>query len=306
MSIVELERDRFLALFCDAEVALRFDQPLVGLGSKPEDVAVRERVRDVHEFNLVVEGAITGEIGGQPVSAGSGSLLWFMPGKPHSLCWHKGLMYYYISFTLSRAEAGYSLRDNHVLVEKAWDLRRHMHDVIRTHAGAEPYREARLRILMGFLAGELFVRTSPRRGSRYKNVFTFQQKRTLEEYYHRNTGKPVSPRELAACLKLSYDYFSRIFRNTYGVSPRDWIVRERVGIAAVRLLEGRRKIQDLADELGYRDIYFFSRQFKQITGLSPLAFRKNHVALSNLPEDEARGRRGRRRVPGPAEDERGP
>lgn len=54
----------------------------------------------------------------------------------------------------------------------------------------------------------------------------------------------------------------------------EWLVRERLRWAAQRLSESDIAIGDLARQLGYPDIFSFSRQFKQVHGVSPRAHRR--------------------------------
>lgn len=85
----------------------------------------------------------------------------------------------------------------------------------------------------------------------------------------------LPPAALPHGLRLTPDYFARIFRRTYGVSPRTWIVRERIKLAALRLTESQLSIGEVANEFGYGDIFFFSRQFKQVMGRSPRSYRRS-------------------------------
>jgi AraC-like DNA-binding protein len=86
----------------------------------------------------------------------------------------------------------------------------------------------------------------------------------------------LTPRELARMAGLSPDYFSRQFRLTYGLPPREWLLRQRLRHAAGLLAETDERISQIAVRLGYPDLYLFSRQFSAEFGLSPRAWRRNH------------------------------
>ena len=51
-------------------------------------------------------------------------------------------------------------------------------------------------------------------------------------------------------------------------------------LATVRLLETNSNISEIALQLGYRDVFLFSRQFKAVHGLSPKAYRHQHGAIA--------------------------
>lgn len=72
----------------------------------------------------------------------------------------------------------------------------------------------------------------------------------------------------------SADHFARIFKSVVGQSPQEYIVQARINRARALLTESGLSIGQIADMLGYDDIYFFSRQFKSRTGQSPSRYRK--------------------------------
>lgn len=78
---------------------------------------------------------------------------------------------------------------------------------------------------------------------------------------------------MAAGLHLSVSQFSQLFKRYASLSPRRFIVVWRIRHACRLMLETDRPIKDIAAALGYRDVFFFSRQFKQVTGSSPAAYR---------------------------------
>lgn len=83
---------------------------------------------------------------------------------------------------------------------------------------------------------------------------------------------------LAAELHLSPAHFSRLFKKHTGQSPLDFLVETRLARARHLLRETHLSIGEIAERLDYADVYFFSRQFKQKTGLPPLAYRRQRDA----------------------------
>jgi AraC-like DNA-binding protein len=79
--------------------------------------------------------------------------------------------------------------------------------------------------------------------------------------------------ELAALSGMSESHFSRVFKSAFGASPIDWLRRERISQAKRRLAETRDAIKEIASQVGYSDRYFFSKDFKRLTGVSPRVFR---------------------------------
>jgi len=69
--------------------------------------------------------------------------------------------------------------------------------------------------------------------------------------------------------------FYRIFRNALELSPQEFILQARVERAALLLEQTEMTVSEIADDLGYEDAAFFSRQFKLFQGISPQGYRKN-------------------------------
>ena len=201
-------------------------------------------------------------------------LLWIPPWAAFR-CWLPGdkpVSFYRFRLRVEnrRGETLYR-RDAPLLVRGIEPARRWFEEIVRaTDPGAGSLRSWRIRAaLIGLFAEAQSSKAAPAPSGRLRS----RQREALEELVHRDGKVQVTPARLAAHLGLSADYFARLFRKTYGISPRAWIVRERIKMAAVRLLESHLNVGEVAGEFGYRDIFFFSRQFKQIMGQSPKHYR---------------------------------
>ena len=79
---------------------------------------------------------------------------------------------------------------------------------------------------------------------------------------------------LAAQAKCSVDHLIRIFKRHKGVTPWEFVIRCRIEKASNLLRFSGHSISQVADMLGYADIYSFSRQFKAHTGRTPSQYRR--------------------------------
>jgi AraC family transcriptional activator FtrA len=88
---------------------------------------------------------------------------------------------------------------------------------------------------------------------------------------------PAAPHTLATLAKrasMSPRTLQRQFRETVGLAPHEWVVRERIGIAK-DLLEGAgAQMNRVAEQVGFRSQESFRRHFRRVTGTSPSAYRK--------------------------------
>ncbi|MBN1554959.1 MAG: helix-turn-helix domain-containing protein [Phycisphaerae bacterium] len=80
---------------------------------------------------------------------------------------------------------------------------------------------------------------------------------------------------LAADVGMGTSTLRRRFRREMGFPMHHFALQQRIASARTMLLETDAPIKIIAKRLGFRDVYFFTRQFKQITGLSPGTFRKS-------------------------------
>jgi len=79
---------------------------------------------------------------------------------------------------------------------------------------------------------------------------------------------------LARKAGYSVDHFSRVFQKVVGVRPQDYVISAKTERARQLLSESDLTIGMIAEALGFRDIFFFSRQFRQKTGQTPTEFRR--------------------------------
>jgi AraC-type DNA-binding domain-containing proteins len=63
-------------------------------------------------------------------------------------------------------------------------------------------------------------------------------------------------------------------RELTGQPPAKWVIRCRLDHACILLNETDLKLASIADACGYRDVYFFARQFRQVFGKPPAAWRE--------------------------------
>jgi AraC-like DNA-binding protein len=82
---------------------------------------------------------------------------------------------------------------------------------------------------------------------------------------------------LAQRVGLPASTLRRRFKQALGLSINAYAVSRRISRACELLAESAVSIGEIAEALGYTDIYFFSRQFRQRTGLSPSAYRKSRL-----------------------------
>lgn len=90
------------------------------------------------------------------------------------------------------------------------------------------------------------------------------------------TDKPLVDYAKLACeAGFSPSGLRRQFKLATGLSLHTYALQCRVSAARTLLAESPLPIKEIAERLGYRDSYFFSRQFRQLSGMPPAAYRKS-------------------------------
>ncbi|RXZ81217.1 AraC family transcriptional regulator [Paenibacillaceae bacterium] len=95
----------------------------------------------------------------------------------------------------------------------------------------------------------------------------------IANYIRQNPGISHKVDGLAARAQLSPRYFSIKFKELIGMSVQAYMIQTRIERAQHLLMHAGMNVTEVADALGYRDIFFFSRQFKQYTGKNPSEIR---------------------------------
>ena len=93
-----------------------------------------------------------------------------------------------------------------------------------------------------------------------------------------NPGTSHRLTDLAASASVSTDHFTRLFKQTKGMTPRDFILRTRIESAQSLLQVSSYTVTRIAELLGYSDVYFFSKQFTAKVGVSPTAYRRQEIS----------------------------
>lgn len=98
--------------------------------------------------------------------------------------------------------------------------------------------------------------------------------RRARHYVRDNLGDRITLEEVAQHAGLSQHHFSRLFRQSTGLTLTDYINRSRIEAARQLLLKADARVSEVAFEVGYQSLSQFNRSFLRITGRSPLDYRK--------------------------------
>ncbi|MFW5857101.1 MAG: helix-turn-helix domain-containing protein [Planctomycetota bacterium] len=214
---------------------------------------------------------------GRTLPGPPGTLAWFPPGAPYSV----GLLESPRRAVLLRLRFVVRRDRTHLTPWREATLIRGMQgmtglvETLATElAVPDTFSDDRCRAFLAGLSVEAFrcreeeAPDAPR--------LTRRQARQVIDYADAHAADRPAPADLAAVVRLSPAYFARVFRRTFGVSPRRWLVARRVEHGARLLLDTPLNVSEVAYRLGYDEPRVFTRQFRACLGLTPTAYRRTH------------------------------
>jgi AraC-like DNA-binding protein len=87
---------------------------------------------------------------------------------------------------------------------------------------------------------------------------------------------PLSLRDLVEFSRLSPSTVGRLFRERLRMTPVAWILRLKMERARMLFRTRRLSVNEVGEQVGFSDPYYFSKCFKKATGLSPRDYRKKN------------------------------
>ena len=95
----------------------------------------------------------------------------------------------------------------------------------------------------------------------------------IRDHYAEN----ISLRNLGEKYFINSSYLGQIFRKKYKQSFKDYLTTYRIQEAARQLICTDKKINQIAQDVGYRDCDYFIRKFIETMGCTPSKYRKTHA-----------------------------
>lgn len=91
----------------------------------------------------------------------------------------------------------------------------------------------------------------------------------LRRYIGDHFAEPLSLNFLGSLYSFSPVYLGRLFKKETGVTFNEYLNKCRVSAACLYLKQGNKSIREISELVGYKDINYFYKCFKSITGKTP-------------------------------------
>jgi AraC family transcriptional regulator, exoenzyme S synthesis regulatory protein ExsA len=109
-----------------------------------------------------------------------------------------------------------------------------------------------------------------------------KEKRSIKEFMLANFSKPLSVEDYAYLTGRSLSTFNRDFKRLFNISPKQWLVEQRMEKAKLLLSSGNQHVSDAAFEAGYENISHFIKAFHKKFNISPKQYliqKRNEVLV---------------------------
>jgi AraC family transcriptional regulator len=97
----------------------------------------------------------------------------------------------------------------------------------------------------------------------------------ISDYIQAHLDQDIKLADLAEVTGISQFHFSRLFKQSMGISPHQYLLQQRVEQAKYLLKNSKMAIAEIALQCGFNSQSHLGKSFRDITGITPSNYRKN-------------------------------
>jgi AraC family transcriptional regulator len=144
-------------------------------------------------------------------------------------------------------------------------------------AARVPGKSPRVAALTQLMAAHIVEKyTEPADGTAvHRGGLPIRQLRKVEDYIAQHLSEEMSVDQLAELAQLSPSHFAHVFKETTGMTPLQFITRQRITRAQQLIRETSRSLIDVGLEVGYSSPSHFAQVFRRVVGVTPTEFRSS-------------------------------
>jgi AraC-like DNA-binding protein len=138
-------------------------------------------------------------------------------------------------------------------------------------------------VLAGFTLQELLVRLMQTQARQlifhdYARYLTTHRFAAVVDYIKQHLAENLSIDKLSAVACMSKATFFRVFKREFGITPVEFIIRERLSEAKRLLRHPLASVAEVCMRAGFNNLSYFQALFKKYEGVTPGAYKKQMVA----------------------------
>lgn len=105
-------------------------------------------------------------------------------------------------------------------------------------------------------------------------IYQDERIRRLTEYLEKNIYKTLTLKEICNDINVGAASLQKICKKQFGCGPVSYFLTMKIRVAKQMIANSSKNISQIAEELGFSSIHYFSNLFKSRTGVSPSAYAK--------------------------------
>lgn len=237
--------------------------------------------RSFHFILLMLQGELDFQLGTEMVSPAPGELLYCPPGLPFAYRGKDGVYAQWMYFQIKDTAAWRPLSDEGAYVRPYQSadlmfllLRR----ILDAHCGRGYPTYAQARGDANTLGNLLRRLRSEHRTSRewQESETPVSAFRKLNVEIAKSPGEDWTAAKMAEHLHISPSTLLRLCKEAYCVPPKELLIQHRMNRAEQLLATTNDSMAAIAEQVGYKSSYAFSRVFRKYRGVPPGQFRKGY------------------------------
>jgi AraC-like DNA-binding protein len=251
------------------------------------DFEIKRKTYPYYVIEVPTKGLCRLELGGKSYELKKGTLGGFFPGIPHHYKCDKDdpMEHIFIAFTGSEAPSLFRksgilngtvvslLKPSEILYLAESILKKGLEKTDLSH-----------HLCCLYLKALLLEQGSSLALSGRSETLAMDSYRKCRRYIDEHFSSVSSPVEAADACSINVRYMSTLFKRFGQITPHEYIMRLKMNKAANLFLTTTQSVKEVGFQVGFEDPYHFSRNFKNIHGLSPRHYRNVYLGKSTHPD----------------------
>jgi len=169
----------------------------------------------------------------------------------------------------------------HTKAETKQEISKHCYEMIAENEASKVGKYFMLKahlmqILLLIIRDITEVTENNQKGCNFESYNKSYAVKKIINYLNENYENKISLDQIAHNMYLSPVYISKIFKEETGESPINYLIKIRLEKARdILMTSDSGSIKNIANSVGYDDVYHFSKLFKKYYGISPLYYKKS-------------------------------
>lgn len=160
-----------------------------------------------------------------------------------------------------------------IVVHNASSLKKYIKNIIEEHSITDNYSKHFIPILTKELILNILRLHENRNLNKSTNKNSVKDIKKIIDYIHSHYHEKISNHTIAQEFNFSPSHLGRVFKKCTSHSIHNYILQHRIQIAKELLITTEMSIGEIAEKVGYNDIYHFSKIFKKTVGITPSQYK---------------------------------